>query len=76
MSVGSLFDIKEADGNIHIDGKVPEVRAWRSLRLYWKLRSKMSGSSRERCIIVKFCTLVRNLKVDVECLVYPLYLFL
>jgi len=30
MSEGSgLFDIKEADGIFHIDGKVPEVRAWR-----------------------------------------------
>jgi len=66
MSVGSgLFDIKGADGIFHIDGKVPEVRASRLLRLYWKPSCKMSGSSRERRIVVKFCTLVRNLKVDV-----------
>lgn len=70
----SLFDIKEADGTFHTNGKVPEVRAWRSLRLYWKPSCKTSGSSHERRIVVKFCTLVRNLKGDVECLVYPLYL--
>jgi len=34
----------------------------------------MSGSSHERRIIAKFCTLLQNLKVDVECLVYPVYL--
>lgn len=66
MSVGSgLFDMKEADGILHIDDKVPEVRACRLLGLYWKSSCKMSGSSRERCIVVKFCTLVCNLKVDV-----------